>query len=535
MTQTSTQTTETGGSGNRLRLLIVEDSAELRASAVSSLWRALGDQYDLSLEECGTGPEAVDRLERSGIDLVFLGDRLPGLDGLQVLAELQRAQSTVPVVFVTGQSNPETLIEAMKRGASDFIARDEFERARLRQVVGSAIERMLLARAVARSEKLAAIGTLAGGIAHEFNNILQVVLGHAQYAITKQDPERWRKALVYCRDAAEKGARIVRQLLTFARKTEALRRRFQLEDAVQEAVELDRESARRDGVEVSLTVRRPAAVMADRNQIVQVMLNLLTNARHACTATVESMPRQERRIEIVVDADDANARASVRDNGTGIHGDGMKRLFEPFYTTKGALGGRVYDGKSHGLGLAISATIVSEHGGRIDVQSSPGDGSEFVLVLPRVATSGTKETCRLEEAAADDPTSRVEKELEGKRILVVDDEPLIAELLVGYLSDKGLICDYALDAEKAAELASTRRYALILLDLTLPGPMGGRELLETIRAGQGPNRETRALAMTGHAPSKSDRGLFEIGFSGIVRKPFEMREIGRLVAETMRA
>src|SRR5690606_1086927 len=147
-------------------------------------------------------------------NLAFLVFRLPGIDGLEVLSELQSPNLHVPVVFVTSQADRDTVPVAINRGAIDSIAKDQIGHASPLQIVRSALERAQLRRDVIRSQKPAAVGTLAGGIAHEFNNILQVVLGHSQYALQSSDNERREKALRYCRDAAEKGARIVQQLLS---------------------------------------------------------------------------------------------------------------------------------------------------------------------------------------------------------------------------------------------------------------------------------------------------------------------------------
>jgi two-component system, cell cycle sensor histidine kinase and response regulator CckA len=521
---------------NRLNILIVDDDPDHRLLASASLHRALVDEFDVHIRESATGPEALSEVAGTGCDLMFLDYRLPGMDGLEVLSELQAASADVPVVFMTSQADRDTVVEAMKRGATDFVAKDEFGHARLLQSVRSALERAQLRRDVIRAQKLAAIGTLAGGVAHEFNNILQVVLGHSQYALAGDDHERRERALRFCRDAAEKGSRIVQQLLSFSRKSTAIRRRFQLEDAVREAIGMEEELFKRDGIDLRVNIQAAPIVIGDQSQIEQVVLNLLSNARHACTSSVTFPDGVEPAVEVTVEVRDDMAIAAVADNGVGIPAEDKARLFEAFFTTKGALGGRVYDGKSAGtgLGLTICASIVSDHGGRIDVSSRSGQGSVFTIRLPLASKS-----------REDAPTQRVERkdrpssgpvgsELYGSRVLVVDDEAMIAELIKQYLEDKGYIVDTAANPGDGERLASRRAYALMLFDLTMPGGMGGRELLMRIREGEGLNAETPTLAITGHPPGPADKALFEAGFRGILRKPFEIREMGRLIAETIR-
>src|SRR5690606_2081122 len=126
------------------------------------------------------------------------------------------------------------------------------------------------------------------------------------------------------------------------------------------------------------------------------------------------------------------------------------------------------------------------------------------------------------------PSGPVPDELLGKRVLVVDDEAMIAELLRQYLEEKGFKVDTATSAGQGEKLALEQPYALMLFDLTMPGGGGGKSLLQSLRGQAGPNAETPALAITGHAPGPQDRQLFAAGFRGILRKPFEIREMGRL-------
>jgi signal transduction histidine kinase len=520
----------------RLHIAIVDDDEDHRLLASATLRRALQGEFDVDIVEFASGPEALSLLEQGGCDIVFLDFRLPGMDGLQVLSELEARQNDTPVVFVTSQSDRDTVLEAMKRGATDFVAKDEFGHARLLQCVRSALERAQLRRDVIRAKKLAAIGTLAGGIAHEFNNILQVVLGHSQYALQSEDAERREKALRYCRDAAEKGARIVQELLTFSRRSDTQRARFGLDDIVQEACKLEQPLMLRDNINVEIRIKASPVVLGDSAQIEQVLHNLLSNARHACTSSMTYEVGSEPRIEITLDQVDSNAVLSVRDNGIGIPPENMPRLFEAFFTTKGALGGRVYDGKSAGtgLGLAVCANIIEQHGGRIDVTSKPSHGSTFSVVLPLAGSTRDEMPTMRVRRREHHPSAPLAKDLLGRKVLVVDDEQMIAELLRQYLEDKGFRVDTATTAAQGETLAQASPYALMLFDLMMPGSTGGMALLEKLRNSKGPNRQTPTLAITGQPPGPQDKELFAAGFHGILRKPFEVREMGRLIAESIK-
>jgi signal transduction histidine kinase len=521
---------------NRLNILIVDDDPDHRLLASASLQRALVDEFDVVISESANGPDTLAQVMASDFDLMFLDYRLPGMDGLEILAALQASSIDVPVVFMTSQADRDTVVEAMKRGATDFVAKDEFGHARLLQSVRSALERAQLRRDVIRAQKLAAIGTLAGGVAHEFNNILQVVLGHSQYALASEEGERRERALRYCRDAAEKGARIVQQLLSFARKSTTIRRRFNVEEAVREAIDMEQDLLKRDGIDLRVNIEDAPVVIGDQAQIEQVILNLLSNARHACTSCVTFPDGAEPAIEVTVETRDSFAIIALADNGIGIPAEDRSRLFEAFFTTKGALGGRIYDGKSAGtgLGLTICASIVADHGGRIDVSSRSGQGSVFTVLLPLASTTREDAPTQRIKRKERPPSGPVGSELYGSRVLVVDDESMIAELIKQYLEDKGYIVDTATNPGDGERLAQQRRYALMMFDLTMPGGMGGRELLRRISTTENLNTETPALAITGHPPGPTDKELFEVGFRGILRKPFEIREMGRLIAETIR-
>jgi CheY-like chemotaxis protein len=342
--------------------------------------------------------------------------------------------------------------------------------------------------------------------------------------------------LRYCYDAAEKGARIVQQLLSFSRKSTTVRRRFALEDAVREAVNLEEELLLRDGIKISVDIKASPVVLGDRQQIEQVLMNLISNARHACTSSVTFSGGAEPAIDIALDVKDDAAVISVRDNGVGIPHEDLPRLFEAFFTTKGALGGRVYDGKSAGtgLGLTICANIISDHGGRIDVTSKSGQGSVFRVILPRAPRVQDELPTQRVNRSSHQTSGPIGTDLKGAKVLVVDDEAMIAELIKQYLEDKGYQVDTAGDAKTALKLTANNEYALMLFDLTMPGRMGGQELLGFIRDNCKRNPKTPALAITGHAPGAGDKALFEAGFRGILRKPFEIREMGRLIAETIR-
>jgi signal transduction histidine kinase len=233
-------------------------------------------------------------------------------------------------------------------------------------------ERVAFQRAARQADKLAALGTLSAGIAHEINNPIGIITSRVEVMLLEAEdhalPEAIRTDLQVILRHARRVAAITHGLLSFARQSTGARERVSLNRIAEEIVQLARKDMSRARVEVSLRLdESQPAIMADANAIGQVLLNLLTNARMA-------MPDGG---EIAVEtghlADSGAARLTVRDTGSGIAPEILPKIFDPFFTTK-------LDGT--GLGLSISHGIVQDHGGTVDVRSEPGQGATFVLTFP---------------------------------------------------------------------------------------------------------------------------------------------------------
>jgi signal transduction histidine kinase len=519
----------------RLHILIADENADLRLRLSRALFDALGGEFDVEIGQVDSTRELMLTAGKSPPQILFIGRKLGDGDGVAILHNVQYQLPTVRTVFLAAPSEGEQSLEALKAGAVDFVNADDLDGPRLTHAVQSCLERASHRQELMRAERMAAIGTLAGGVAHEFNNILQVVLGHSQFALSQRDPERYQKALELCRDASERGSRIVKQLLAFARRPTGRRRRFSIEEAVRAAATMEQPALEADQVTLAIHKHASPIVRGDRGELEQVLLNLFSNARHACVAARAFSADKVNRIDITIRADEKSAIIEVTDNGVGISPEDMPRIFDAFFTTKGALGGRVYDGKQNGtgLGLSICQSIVNEHGGRIEVSSRQGAGSTFRLVLPLSASQELP--TQIVKPGLRAATTTIPEEVRGRKVLVVDDEAMIGELIREYLGHKGLEADLATSAERGMELARHVPYALMLFDLNLPGDSGGREMLEQLREEDGPNSETPALAMTGQILGMDDNAMLASGFRGVLHKPFEVRELGRLILAAIEA
>ncbi len=357
-----------------------------------------------------------------------------------------------------------------------------------------------------RSSKLAALGTFAAGIAHEFNNLLAAILGYSQLALTSSDLREKDEALEVAMRACLRGRSITSGLLTFARRKDSRREACDLGQLVSETVTLVQREFAKAGVTIEQRLVPVPTVVCDPGQIAQVLINLLTNARDAM------INHPDARILIELSASDGVVELAVTDTGSGIPEELLPHIFQPFTTTKGALGGSTTPGT--GLGLAISHGIIESHGGSIEVQSVVGQGTTMRVRLPAVelALSATQETVATPQGRA-------------LRILVVDDEPDVAEWLRRQLQRDQHIVAVAHDALGGLRLYREQPFDLVLCDVILPG-MNGLELIKRLRA---LDPHAQVLAMTGHAGAPLASQMLEVGALAVLNKPFSAEDLQAVI------
>jgi PAS domain S-box-containing protein len=359
-----------------------------------------------------------------------------------------------------------------------------------------------------QSEKLAAMGQLLAGVAHELNNPLSVVLGQTallhRTAASGSVLARAEKIAL----AAERCARIVKNFLALARQRPPERSRVQLNAVVNEAVELLAYVLRVDGVETRLELAEDLPELwADPHQLHQVVLNLISNAQQALHASPPP-----RRITLATRFDAAPARVVlvVADTGPGIPPAIRSRIFEPFFTTKPP-------GQGTGLGLSLCRGIVESHGGTLELDSRPGPGAVFRIGLPVV-----EPPTEPERTAVEIPTP-----VRSHAILVVDDETEVAQVLADILAADGHEVDTAPDGAAALEKLGRRPYDLVLSDLRMPG-LGGPDFHREAER-RHPGIGQRFIFLTGDTLSPDAAQFIERVRAPSVSKPFEIAEVRRAV------
>lgn len=370
-----------------------------------------------------------------------------------------------------------------------------------------------LAEQLLQQEKLAAVGQLVSGVAHELNNPLAGVLAYAQLLLSSaatQDAEM-RQAVETIHHEATRAARIVSSLLTFARRQTSERADADINAIVADTLALRRYALRAAGIEldVSLDAALPRT-WADPFQLQQVFLNLVTNAEQALAEWLGP-----RRIGVRTAHEDGDIVVAVSDSGPGIPDGESDRIFNPFFTTKPV-------GQGTGLGLSISDGIVRQHGGQIRVESAPGRGATFVLRIPVQATPVPEEGSDSPDETALPATG------DGRRLLVVDDEPAMRTAIGNFLSSLGHGVTVAAGGVEARALLDRNEYDVVLLDLRMPD-LGGDDLYREL-VQRDPRHARRVVFVTGDTHNSTARRFLAESGRPSVSKPFQLDDLATVVA-----
>jgi len=354
-----------------------------------------------------------------------------------------------------------------------------------------------------QNEKLATMGQLLAGVAHELNNPLAILMGQSDLLARQlKDQPKLAQRAGKISDAAERCARIVRNFLALARQRPTDRHKVVLNDVVKEAVELVIYPLRADGIKLTLDLAGDApALWADPFQIQQVLVNLITNAHHALRT---APPPHSIAVSTTKTAEGAELRVS--DDGPGVPAEARARIFEPFFTTK-------EPGKGTGLGLSLCQGIAESHGGKMWLDEAHAPGASFVVELPLGSRPSTAAVAPAGEATP----------LPSLSILVVDDEPILLEVLADFLEYEGHRVETAPDGVEALKKLEGANFDVVLTDIRMPrldGPTLYRRIQE-----RWPEHVKRVVFLSGDALTpESVKFLDEVG-AVRVAKPFRPADI----------
>jgi signal transduction histidine kinase len=525
--------------GDPLRALIVED---VEADALLLVRELKRGGFDVTFERVDTPETMSAALDEQSWDVVLSDYSMPRFSALAALALVKERKINLPFIIVSGTVGEETAVEAIRAGAHDFMVKGKFARlipaierelrdAELRASKASMQEQLII------SDRMATMGTLAAGVAHEINNPLAALMANLDF--TAQDvarlaedvkaggqdrshvssgPLRWGARLGEIEDslrdaceAADRVRLIVRDLKVFSRsdgeKTGAVDVRHVLESSLRMAWNEIRHRAVlvKDYGEVP-------PVHGNEGRLGQVFLNVLINSAQAITAG----RAEHNEIRVVTRVDErGHVLVEVRDTGSGIPEGLRSEIFDPFFTTKPI-------GTGTGLGLAICRQIVTGFGGRIEVESEVDEGTTMRIVLP--------------PSTGDPPAAASEPEIVSSsrkgRILVVDDEPFLGRAIKRMLSGEHDVTALTSARAASAHIAGGHRFDVILCDLMMPD-MTGMELYAQL-SGSAPGQAEKMVFMTGGAFTPQAREFLDRVTNQRIDKPFEAATIRALVHRILR-
>jgi len=509
-----------------LRILHLEDNCD-DAALVTATLESQG--ITCATTRVDTRRDFMAALERGGIDLILSDFSLPTFDGLSALQIARTTLPDVPVILVSGTLGEELAIEALQKGATDYVLKERLARLapavrRAMLEVAANAERQRLEAQFIEAQKMEAIGQLASGVAHDFNNMLAVILGHAEFiasGLASESP--LQKSVEEVRHAAQRAVGLTQQLLLFSRKQTVQPVVLDINAVVKDLTKM---LCRLVDENIEMTIApgdRAGRIRADPGYLGQLLMNLVVNARDA-------MPNGGKLLIATVNVtlDQSHARIhpgttpgdyvmlSVRDTGTGITDEVKAHLFEAFFTTKPK-------GKGTGLGLSTCQSIVQQSGGHIAVSTELGRGTTFKVYFPRVRQP-------LDQATGSVVAGPLPRGTET--VMVVEDEPSLRYLACSVLEAQGyqvLSASNGQDALHVAQAHVGSPIRVVVSDVIMP-LMGGKVMAEWLKTA---NPELKVLFTSGYTDdSIAPHGVLEPGVA-FLPKPYTSAALSLKVREML--
>lgn len=372
------------------------------------------------------------------------------------------------------------------------------------------------------STKMSAVGQLAAGIAHEFNNVLSGIVGYTSLALTRDDIEKVRKDLKVVDKASQRAIDVIKQLLTFSKQKEEKYTLSNIDEIIEDAISLVQNSLNKESIKIAKHYSKVPAVRINKGEIQQVILNLIINAQHAIAQSVDS--GNEKVIGIKTKVEGSDIKIEVSDTGVGIPKEIIPKIFDPFFSTKN----NNNEQGGSGLGLSVSYAIIERHKGSIEVSSVKGEGTTFTIHLPYdqpLSESGSIEVNSANASSALGTPESVRK----VNILVVDDEDFIRNLIEQSLTDEGHNVVMVKNGVDASEKFKNNSFDIIFLDIMLPD-INGFQLLSEIKVY---NPSAMVVVITGSESQHIADNAIAEGASSFLHKPFTVGQIKDTVSNIL--
>jgi two-component system cell cycle sensor histidine kinase/response regulator CckA len=505
----------------RIQVLHLEDNEHDRELLESVL---LADGLVCDFIHATTRQEFESALGLETLDLIISDFALPAYDGMSALAAARKAQEHTPFIFVSGTIGEERAVESLKNGATDYVLKDR--RDRLVSAVRRALresqeraERKKLEDQLRQSQKMEAIGQLAGGIAHDLNNALTPIIIGTQLLRDATDATERNELLDMIAGSATRGAAMVKHILTFARGSRGCGQQVPVSHIVKEMVKIIQDTFPKSVLVTTKIQKDLWNVSGDTTELYQVLLNLCVNARDAMpqggqlTLAIANLSSREAIKSFSGDIPPGGyVVLSVADTGTGIPPEVLPRIFEPLFSTKPP-------DKGTGLGLSTVAGIVKNHNGFIQLESEVGKGTEFKVYLPAA-----------QSFEADQAKER-EKPLplgHGELILVMDDEATVRQLAKTTLQNYGYRVVTAMSGLDGITTFGEYRQEIKLLvsDTDMPLLDG----ISAIRAIQKLKPEVPIIITSGNRHGKNEMGEIDMAHLAFLEKPYTVEQLLNAIA-----
>ena len=502
--------------------LLVEDydlDARLVEIALSK-----STEGEFTLHRVKTLDEAIQAPENQRIDIVLLDLSLPDAKHLEGLNAFHERFPSLPIIVLTATSDAKLAVDAIEAGAEDFLYKDDFNQKFLRRSIRYAIERnktrmrmLELERRMHEILRLESLGTLAGGIAHDFNNVLTSVMGSISLLYYHVEPDSEASQLLNdASTALERAKHLSHQLLALSQRGYMEIRPTNVSELISSTIPFLKSNAN-----ISFDVQQPDdlwPVKADANQIVNVLHNVVINSIEA--QHYKGIVRiKAYNTSIGIDGTIGPLQPgnyvviSIEDDGDGITSEHLARIFDPYFTTKG---------EGRGTGLANAISIIKQHKGWIAASSEPGKGTTvdiYLPALPGAALSKKKETSKVVQGSG--------------RVLLMDDD-LAVQRSVSYMIKKlGYEVEIATEGGEALKMfqkaidAGTP-YDLLILDLTVPGGMGGKEVIKrTLEI----DKDVVAVVASGYSDDDVLSNYESYGFKAKLPKPFTLAQLSNVLSD----
>ncbi len=447
---------------------------------------------------------------------------------LYVSEDMVKLQKAVELCKTKGISYEIELRAIRKDGIIRIcIARGQAEsdsNGKIYRLVGSLqdiTEQKKLQEQLIQSEKMSAIGKLTAGVAHEFNNLLAIIYGNSQiinYTAQEIKNEEIENCTKTISETIERGKSIVMNMMTFAKTQKPQKQFCNLCRLFEDVVELQKRQLNLENIIIEHNCNKKEKlenqIYVDKVQIEQVLLNILINARHAL------IPKNGGTIKVYCYRENKTIILCIEDNGVGIPKDKINHIFEPFFTTKGALANDNHGIKGTGLGLSVCYMIIKNHDGNIEVKSEEGKGTVFKVLLPIVDSEiRVKEKSDLNIYQQNNKTKKLS-------VLIIDDEVELLKTMKYLIEKFNCSVDISHNPKIGIEIAASKKFDLILLDMLLPD-ISGEKILKEIRKF---DAITPIVFISGQIGLEIEK-LKTLGVFSFIQKPFSLPDIENLLNE----